>query len=246
MNNVGKNLIIKSLRIDWNKISVDSYLRKIPALSRLESMDFSSGITFFEGSNGSGKSTLLEAIAVSYGFNPEGGTKNANFNNFYDLSELHNAVILAKGSTWKASGYFFRAESFFNLSSYMDETDRHNPYGPTFGKELHNQSHGESFLNFINHYCGRGLYILDEPEAALSPQNQLAVLCRIAEMAKEGSQFIIATHSPILLGIPDAQIMSFSEEGIAPCQYERTQSYVITKAFLCNRERMLKEILADI
>lgn len=232
--------IIQKLHIDWDKIDDYSYLRQISALQGLHDLEFQKNITFFVGENGSGKSTLLEAIAVAYGFNPEGGTINYSFSTYEDVSELHNAMTLAKGIQRQKFGYFFRAESFFNVSTMAEE------YGSNYGgKRLHAQSHGESFLSFFEEYNRKGLYIMDEPEAALSPQRQLSVLIYIAQMAAEGSQFIIATHSPILLGIPNAEILSFDDGEIHPCAYEDTESYQVTKMFLTHREKMLEGLLGE-
>lgn len=232
------NRIIQEMHIDWSKIDKHSYLRKIPAIRNLKELEFKKNITFFVGENGSGKSTILEAVAVAYGFNPEGGTINYSFSTYEDVSELHNAVSLTKGIRNPKFGYFFRAESFFNVSTKAEE------YESTYnGKPLHAQSHGESFLSFFEEYNGKGLYIMDEPEAALSPQRQISLLIHIAKMAGEGSQFIIVTHSPILLGIPDADIISFDDGNIHRCTYEETESYQVTKMFLMHREKMLEGLL---
>lgn len=233
--------IIMGLRIDWGKISAESYLRTIPALRKIKTLEFQNNITLFAGENGSGKSTLLEAIAITYGFNPEGGTKNYRFSTFDDTSELHKAMRLIKGITYNTHGYFFRAESFFNVATKtLDYSDSAHP-APRF----HEQSHGESFLDFITKWYSKGVYILDEPEAALSAQKQLVLMRYIVEMAKRGSQFIIVSHSPILLGLPDADIISFDNGKIQRCAYEETESYLITKAFVNNRERILENLLAN-
>ncbi|HJJ91288.1 MAG TPA: AAA family ATPase, partial [Methanocorpusculum sp.] len=139
------------------------------------------------------------------------------------------------------AGYFFRAESFFNVATASEK------YGTKYGgKRLHSQSHGESFLAFFQEFSNRrGIYIMDEPEAALSPQRQLTLLLIIAEMAKNGSQFIIATHSPILLGLPEASIFSFSNGAVSPVSYEETESYQITKMFFENRDRLFEELFED-
>jgi len=232
--------IIHELHIDWSKIDRHSYLRTIPSIQNLTHLEFPKNITFFVGENGSGKSTLLEAIAVAYGFNPEGGTINYSFSTYEDVSELHHALTLTKGIQRQKFGYFFRAESFFNVSTMAEEYDCY--YN---GKPLHAQSHGESFLSFFEEYNGKGLYIMDEPEAALSPQRQLSLLIHIAKMAEAGSQFIIVTHSPILLGIPGADIISFDDGHIHRCIYEETESYQVTKMFLMHREKMLEGLLGE-
>ena len=234
------NRYIREMDIDWEKISPDSYLRRIPALSSLETMKFTHAVTLFAGENGTGKSTLLEGIAAASGFNPEGGTKNFRFSTFDDVSELHSAIKLIRGTKRQRHGFFFRAESFFNVASAIL-----NEYDDGKQPNYHAQSHGESFLNFIQDAGGDGLYLMDEPEAALSPQRQLTLLIHIVKMAEQGAQFIIATHSPILLGIPDAEILAFHEDGIRPAAYEETESYKITKLFVENRERLLGYLLAE-
>ncbi len=235
------DLFIRSLSIDWNEIGKDSYLRRIPALKDLGDLGFQKNVTFFAGENGSGKSTLLEAIAVSYGFNAEGGTRNYSFSTYNDLSGLAEAVRLTRGVIRPSAGYFFRAESFFNVATAIME--KYNDDGRL--PDYHKVSHGESFLGFMSHSSRQGIYLMDEPEAALSPQRQLALLLHIVKMAEAGSQFIIVTHSPILLGIPDAEILEFSDAGIHRCEYEETESYRITKLFIANRERMLDRLLRE-
>lgn len=240
---------IRSICIDWDQIDEDSYLRGIEAIRHMGKLEFTNNVTFFVGENGSGKSTLIEAIAVAYGFNPEGGTINYRFCTYDDVSSLGNAVRMVKGFRKPRSGYFFRAESFFNVASKAEEYRDGDPkelyYARYGGRSLHEQSHGESFLAYFQSFDREGLYIMDEPEAALSPQRQLSLLMQIAKMAEVGSQFIIATHSPILLGLPDAEILSFDDGEMKPCAYEDTESYQITEMFINNRrvflERLLKE-----
>ena len=212
------DLFIRALSIDWNEVEKDSYLRHIPALKDLDFLQFRKNVTFFVGENGSGKSTLLEAIAVSYGFNAEGGTKNYNFSTYNDLSGLAEAIRLSRGIIRPLAGYFFRAESFFNVATAIME--KYNDDG--FLPDYHKVSHGESFLDFMSHSSRQGIYLMDEPEAALSPQRQLT-----------------------LLGIPNAEILEFSDAGICPCEYEETESYRITKLFIENRQRMLDRLLHD-
>lgn len=236
------NQFIQKILIDWDKIGRNSYLRQIDAIKNLSELEFTSSITFFVGENGSGKSTLLEAIAVAYGFNPEGGTKNYNFSTYDSHSELCDAIRIAKGFRKAKAGYFLRAESFYNAATKEEEySDIAHP-----SKKYHEKSHGESFLALAqNHLRPNGVYIFDEPEAALSPQRQLTLLMEIAECAKNGSQFIIVTHSPILLGIPDAQIFTFDDGMIHPCEYEETDSYQITEMFINNRKLLLKRLLGE-
>ena len=197
-------------------------------------MKFEKGITFLVGENGSGKSTLLEAIAVVFGYNAEGGTRNYSFSTYNDLSPLSDSITLVKGFSRPKFGYFFRAETFYNVATAsMRNYD---------GDDYHSNSHGEGNLKFLA-YDRPGLYLMDEPEAALSPARQLTLLRHIHDMSQKGSQFIIATHSPILLGCPDADIFSFDDGKISPCKYEDTLSYQITKRFLCDRKRTLEELL---
>lgn len=234
---------IQSISIDWNKIDRYSYLRRIEALSGLERLDFTNPITFFVGENGSGKSTLLEAIAVSHGFNPEGGTKNYLFSTHDSHSELYQAIRITRGYRKEKSGYFLRAESFYNVATKEEEyADLKHP-----SARYHERSHGESFLSLAqNHLRPDGLYIFDEPEAALSPQRQLTLLIEISRCAKAGAQFIIATHSPILLGIPGAEILCFDDGQIHPCSYEETDSYQVTEMFINNREILLNRLLDEV
>ena len=234
-------LFIREAAIDWDVVPRDSYLRNISALKGFSRLAFESNVTFFAGENGTGKSTLLEGIAVAYGFNAEGGTQNYRFSTYQDVSELEEAIRLVKGYRKRNSGYFFRAESFFNVATVTNL--QYNDDGRL--PDYHAQSHGESFLSFLQDEAREGVYLMDEPEAALSPQRQLTLMRHIYYMAMEGSQFIIATHSPILLGLPGAQILNFSDEGIRPIRYEDTESYQITKLFLERRRQMLDELFKD-
>lgn len=228
--------------IDWNRVRPYNYVRQIPAISGIDTFTFHKPITFFVGENGSGKSTLLEAIAVAYGFNAEGGTKNYSFSTYNSHSELCEAMTISKGYRRPKFGYFLRAESFYNVATKeIDYSDDDHP-----SKGYHQKSHGESFLAIAQDYMGAdGVYIFDEPEAALSPQRQLTLLINIYRCAQEGAQFIIVSHSPILLGMPDAEIFSFDNGTIHPCQYEDTDSYVITKTFVNNRQHFLNQLLNE-
>ena len=231
---------IRSIFIDWTLIGDDSYLREIEALKDLKTLDFNSNVTFFVGENGSGKSTLLEAMAIASGFNPEGGTKNYSFSTYDSHSELYDAVRVVRGSRKARWGYFLRAESFYNVATmeerYADEGHESQKY--------HEKSHGESFLALAqNQLRPGGLYFFDEPEAALSPQRQLTLLTEIYNCAADGSQFIIATHSPILLGMPGAEILTFDNGLIHICEYEDTESYQVTEMFINDRKRLLDRLL---
>ena len=188
------------------EIPHESYLSNLPAVKYLtnkKELLFDSNVTFLVGENGTGKSTLIEAIAVAYGFNPEGGTKNFNFSTVNAHSDLWKYISLIK-KRFPKDGFFLRAESFFNVASNIDELDK-SPFGNRIinsygGVSLHEQSHGESFLALMNNrFAGNGIYILDEPEAAMSPKRLLTIIALINKLVKNNSQFIIATHSPILL-----------------------------------------------
>src|SRR5882672_4702014 len=239
-------------RITLQRDKVDSFDRypfSLPAVRSLDHIDLHPKVTFFVGENGSGKSTLLEAIAVSLGFNPEGGTKNFRFGTRGSHSELHEYLRVAKGLKRPRDGFFLRAESFFNVATEIEKLDAEPSFGPPIinsygGRSLHEQSHGESFLALMTErFGGQGLYILDEPEAALSPQRQLAVLSRIHDLILDNSQFIIATHSPILMAYPNATIYSFSTDGIKEVDYYETEHYQVTRDFLVNPKRMLDVLL---
>ena len=237
------DLHIQGVTIDWDKIERESYLREIEAIKGLDYLEFHKNITIFVGENGSGKSTLLEAIAVNYGFNPEGGTKNYSFSTYDSHSELCDAIRLSKGYKKPGWGYFLRAESFYNVASAEEVYSRE---GGTNPQHFHEHSHGESFLQLVQtNFKGNGVYLLDEPEAALSPQRQLTLLIEMVNCAREDAQFIMVTHSPILLGIPGAEILSFDEGRIHPIEYEDTDSYQITKLFVENREQLLKRLLSE-
>ena len=229
-----------------------SYLNGLPAVRFLLEggrLDCSAPVTFLVGENGTGKSTLLEAIAVACGFNAEGGTRNFNFSTRATHSPLGEYLTVSR-SRYPRDGFFLRAESFYNVATAIDEMDE-TTRGPRLidsygGVSLHNQSHGESFLALVqNRFGGEGLYLLDEPEAALSPSRQLTLMGQIHLLEREESQFIIATHSPILMAYPGACIYQLSEEGIQRVDYRQTEHYCLTRRFLNDPERMLRYLFAD-
>ena len=219
----------------------DSYPFCIPAIRKLKTLKFHPDVTFFVGENGSGKSTLIEAIAVALGFNPEGGTKQSQFTTSRTHSELHRHLRLVRSFKKPGDEYFLRAESFYNLATFMEETGYLRGYG---GKSLHQQSHGESFMaTLLNKLTGGGLYIMDEPEAALSPSRQMAALSAIHHLIEQNSQFIIATHSPILLAYPRACIYQLDDQGLRKIEYEETEHYSVTRQFLNDYQQLLKILM---
>lgn len=230
---------VRGVRLNRSK-EQNTYPFNIPAVRHLytaECLSFCKPITFFVGENGTGKSTLIEAIAVALGYNPEGGTKNHVFHTKHTHSKLSDYLTIIK-STVPDNGFFLRAESFYNMASYLEEVG--------FGSSLHKQSHGESFLAVArNRFKSNGLYILDEPEAALSPQGLMSLLVIMDELVKSNCQFIIATHSPILMAYPNADILQFGDYGIKKVGYKETDHYLITKQFLEGPERMMAHLLSD-
>jgi predicted ATPase len=244
--------IIKFIQLDRKRVqSFAEYPFDIPAISNLDKLELHPKVTFLVGENGAGKSTLIEAIAVAAGFNPEGGTKNFNFATRRSDSHLSEYLSVARGVKREKDGFFLRVESLFNLATNIEELDRDdggppiiNSYG---GVALHEQSHGESFLAVMgNRFGGDGLYILDEPEAALSPTRQLALLRLMYQLVeRKHSQFIIATHSPIIMAYPDATIYKLGNGAMKPIAYEDTEHYLVTRGFLANRESILSQLLED-
>ena len=234
------------------KLDPSSYLVDIPAVKHLESSSIrlDRPVTIFIGENGTGKSTLLEAIAVAYGFNPEGGTKNFDFSTNETHSELYRHLTLSRRAYAK-DGFFLRAESLYNVATSIDQMDSEPSFGPPIiesygGVSLHRQSHGESFLAIVqNRFGGNGLYILDEPEAALSPMRILTLIAEIDRLVKANSQFIIATHSPMLMAFPNAQVLELSSDGIYPVNYRDTEHYQTMRDFLNNPERILHYLLEE-
>lgn len=226
----------------------DSYLWDVPAVRHLREagrLEFSHDVTFLVGENATGKSTLLEAIAVACGFNAEGGSRNFRFSTKDTHSELHHALTVVR-SAYPKDGFFLRAESLYNAASYIDSLDDMQLAARNYGGSLHMKSHGESFLALVqNRFGGQGLYFLDEPEAALSPMRMLTLLAELDRLVKMDSQFIIATHSPILMAFPGAEILQITEEGIKPVAYRETEHYTVTRHFLEQPEQMLKYLLED-
>jgi len=220
---------------DW-----DSYPFSMPAVRGLREVELHPKVTFFVGENGSGKSTLLESIAEKLGFHIQGGTWNTNKSQKDPRAPLTPLLKLIRPANRPQDGFFLRAESFYNFATLIDEYGP-IPYG---GKSLHHQSHGESFLAVMMHrFGGQGIYLLDEPEAALSPQHQLSMLVRLHDLVLDSSQFIVATHSPLLMAYPDCWIYQFSQEGIGRIAYEDTDHYRITRSLMRDHAGMMRGLL---
>jgi predicted ATPase len=230
--------------------SFDQYPFSLPVVRKLNTLALHPAVTFIVGENGTGKSTLLEALAVAWGFNPEGGTKNFKFQTRGSHSALHECLTLIKGIHRPRDGFFLRAESFFNLATDIERMDAEpapappiiNSYG---GRSLHEQSHGESFFSLMmNRFGGNGFYVLDEPEAALSPSRQLAMIVRMHQLVQSRSQFVVATHSPILMAYPDAWLYQITPEGLTRIEYRQTEHYIVAKRFLNDPKMQLDRLLS--
>ena len=224
--------------------SFDRFPYCLPALRNLERLPFHPKVTFLVGENGTGKSTLLEALASSVGLNPEGGSRNFTFATRASHSDLDGCLRVAKTLSTARDSYFLRAESFYNVATEIERLGI--PLAAYGGRSLHEQSHGESFFAlFRNRLSGRGLYLMDEPEAALSPKRQVEFLAILHDYCKQGAQFVIATHSPIIMAYPHARIYVLGAEGIREVPYQKTEHYLITRGFLANPEGMLRDLLSE-
>ena len=242
------NLYISDIRLS-EMPSKSSYLNRLPVVEHLKRcgrIELHKPVTFVIGENGTGKSTLLEAVAVAAGFNAEGGSRNFNFATKETHSELYRCISLSKRD-YPKDGFFLRAESFYNVATNIDELNYDGALLRSYGDiSLHEQSHGESFLSLVlNRFRGDGLYILDEPESALSPMRLLSLIAVIHELVNRNSQFIISTHSPILMAYPDAEIYELSEKGITAVDYRETEHYRFSRQFLENPDSFLHHLLKE-
>jgi predicted ATPase len=225
-----------------------TYAAELPAIKSLNKLELHPHVTFFIGENGTGKSTLLEAIAVADGFNAEGGTRNFNFTSRSSHADLSRWIRLGRSTRGRrrSDGFFLRAESFYNVATEIEKLGLVNDRSPYGGTSYHAQSHGESFIDLMtNRLRGDGLYLLDEPEAALAPQRQLAFLVAMHELVERESQFIIATHSPIIMAYPNAWIYEFTGEGIRRIEYRDTEHYRVTHSFLNRPEQTLRLLFEE-
>jgi predicted ATPase len=243
---------VLALKLKRDKVpSFDAFPYCLPALRHLDSLELHPRVTFVVGENGSGKSTLLEAVAIAAGFNAEGGTKNFRFHTRRSHSSLFERLTLVKSPRRPRDGFFLRAESFFNVATEIEHLDAEPAASPYVidsygGRSLHEQSHGESFFALMNNrFGGHGFYVLDEPEAALSPSRQLAMLVRMHALVRDASQFVIATHSPILMAYPDAWIYQINERGLERVAYEDTDHYVIARRFLTDPRGQMERLLGS-
>lgn len=236
-----RKLIIKKDDI----VNKDVYPYNLPIIKNINELEFTTPVTFIVGENGSGKSTLIEALAVSMGFNAEGGNKSVNFKTEDSHSGLYKYLKTVKGTPYPKNWYFLRAESFYNVATYYKGDDDDLDYSYTFGVDsLHAKSHGEVFMATLqNKLHGNGFYILDEPEAALSPSRQLSALVEIDRLVKLNSQLIIATHSPILMAYPNSTIYQIKNGEVKKVKLHETEHYQITRQFLSHTDTMLDELL---
>jgi len=243
------NGYLLSMRLNQDNVP-DGYPFNIPCIKSFKELAFHPNVTFFTGENGVGKSTLIEAIAIYLGFNAEGGSKNFNFRSAETHSDLHNFLTISKSFRKPRDGYFLRGESFYNVASEIDKLDEElggpkiiDSYG---GLSLHEQSHGQSFWAlFMNRFSGNGVYILDEPESALSATKQIAMLSKINNLVDKNAQFIITTHSPILLAYPNAYIYEMADGKTTRIKYEESEVYRVYKSFLDSPKRILDNLFTS-
>jgi predicted ATPase len=251
MHSTSPGNYVRSITLKREKVpSFERFPFSLPAVRQFSTLELDPSITIIVGENGSGKSTLLEAVAVAFGLNPEGGTKNFRFETWRAHSELHQYLRLVKNPQRARDGFFLRAESFFNVATEIEKLDAEPAAAPYVidsygGRSLHEQSHGESFFALMNNrFGGQGFYVLDEPEAALSPTRQLAMLVRMHELIGKRSQFLIATHSPILMAYPNALLYQIDAGGLRRVTLEDTEHFVVARRVLNDPVGQIKRLLS--
>ncbi len=244
------NHYLLEVRLMREKVpSFDDFPFCLPVVRHLETLVLHPAVTFLIGENGTGTSTLLEAMAIVCGFNPEGGSRNFKFTTRASHSDLDRFLRPVRSPRRPKDGFFLRAESFYNVATEIERLDAEPSIAPPVidsygGVSLHQQSHGQAFTSLIrDRFGGKGLYFLDEPEAALSPTRQLSLISRMHELVEDASQFIIATHSPIIMAYPNAQIYLLNEDGITEAEYEECDHFRVTRNFLSNRKKMLQILM---
>jgi len=244
---------VREIVLDRDKVgSFESWPFSLPVVRTFSSLKLHPKVTFLVGENGSGKSTIIEAVAQAMGMNVEGGSKNFRFSTRVHESPLGDFLKIVRGFEREKDTFFLRAESFYNVATEIERLDRIKPsfgkplidaYG---GRSLHKQSHGESFFAlFQRRFKGNGLYLLDEPEAALSPKRQLEFLAILHSYCNNGAQFVIATNSPLIMAYPNAWIYVLDGEAIRQVPYLETEHYLVSRGFLSNPQRTLNILFSD-
>lgn len=241
-----------SMRIEWDRVEDRSaYPFNLPAIAGIDEIDLDAPVVMFVGANGSGKSTLMEALAVQLGCNPEGGSPNFRFDTANTLSDLQRVIRLARRLPRNCDRFFYRADSYHVFATEMRRLDEEFSFGPQIkesygGQDLHEMSHGQSVMRLLrNRFRGGGVYLLDEPEAALAPETQLEVIARIAQLCHEGARFVLATHSPLLMALPDALIYELSETGIERRAYQELNHVRLYRRFLGDPESMVARLVEE-
>jgi predicted ATPase len=244
--------MLLSLRIEWDRVEArDAYPFNLPAIAKIDELDLDAPVVMFVGANGSGKSTLIEALAYQVGCNPEGGSRNFTFDTAQTLSPLHTVMRLARRIPRNTDRYFYRADAFHVFATEMRRLDEEPGFGPPIksyygGDDLHEMSHGQSVMRLMRHrFRAGGIYLLDEPEAALAPETQLEVLARILQLVKDGARFVIATHSPLLMALPGALIYELSEDGVEVRSYHELNHVRLYKRFLGDPQSVIARLIED-
>ncbi|RXF69571.1 AAA family ATPase [Hansschlegelia zhihuaiae] len=244
--------MLLSLRIDWSRVEDrETYPFNLPAIAGIDEIDLDAPVVIFVGANGSGKSTLMEAIAAQLGCNPEGGSPNFRFDTAGTLSALHSVMRLARRIPRNTDRYFYRADAYHVFATEMRRLDSEPSFGPPIktyygGQDLHEMSHGQAVMKLLRHrFRGGGIYLMDEPEAALAPETQLEVIARIAQLCGEGARFVLATHSPLLMALPDALIYELDETGVSRRAYQELNHVRLYRRFLGDPASVVARLVAD-